>query len=444
MTCNFYQLLGRFCPIWRVWLAFVVSLGLALTVGSEIKAQETEIPGALRITDRLAAPGALFSVFVVADLDVDSAGFQAGIRYPFLEMEFLSATTSDTVFARTRLEVFEVDHQPGEILLTAIEDQTPPVLNFVKRGTNVRLIRLDFKLALSATLGESLDVKMENSLGSRPLITKIFSGEDSFSPVSLGGGTVQVAADNYLRISDVDGVRLDKSTKLQFNIFNREPLEGISIAVEFDPNQIRFNSIDIGGTIAEAFGAEYFAPVIDNEAGYCTLGILMDFTSPFESQKIPATGFETPVANAEVVVLDADPETTGVDLKLSGFVGDPPVGNLFVVDFGSKVPVLQSGRLSLLVERPFIRGDINEDGMVDIADAVWILQWLFLRGVRDTDCQKAGDTNDTGAVLLDDILLILQYQFWGGITLTPPFPEPGFDPTPDDLFCHFNSAEFRS
>ena len=424
-------------------LAFVVALGLFAWAGFPTHGQESDPPGALDVTDIIAVPGGLFSLFVVADLAVDASGVQVEIEYPHTAMEFLAVTTSDTVFARTRLEEFEVISDPGFLQVRAVEDQSEPIENFVPTGDAVRLLRLDFKLSLTVGLGDTYEVRLLSDTGTPPLPARILSGGESLVPLSLGTGTVNVVSGDFLRIRDVDGVRVGHAARVEFSIFNTQPLQGVSMAIEFDPQAIRFDGFDLNGTIAEVFGAEFFAPVIENDQGYCSVGLLMDSVPPFDHQSIPATGFDTLLVNADVVVLSAAPEATGVDLRLGTLVGDPPVGNTFVVGFGSFVPETGNGRLGLLVERPFVRGDINDDGLIDISDAVLILQWLFL-GLHNPECQKAGDTNDSGQVLLDDILLILQYQFWGGIALPAPFPEMGFDSTPDDLFCHYRASEMRN
>ena len=83
----------------------------------------------------------------------------------------------------------------------------------------------------------------------------------------------------------------------------------------------------------------------------------------------------------------------------------------------------------------FKRGDANADGgNLDISDAVYILQYLFADG-PDILCMDAGDANDQGGVDIADAIFILQYLFASGPTLPPPFPDCGFDITPDEVTC---------
>jgi hypothetical protein len=70
----------------------------------------------------------------------------------------------------------------------------------------------------------------------------------------------------------------------------------------------------------------------------------------------------------------------------------------------------------------FRRGDSNQDGGVNIADAIYILQRLFAGG-DPILCQEAADTNDDDGVNIADGIYILQRLFAGG----NPIPAPGPD-----------------
>ncbi len=84
-------------------------------------------------------------------------------------------------------------------------------------------------------------------------------------------------------------------------------------------------------------------------------------------------------------------------------------------------------------EGEFIRGDCNNDGGIDISDAVKILFFLFLGNT--VDCQDACDADDLGSVTITDAIFVLQFLFLNGPSPLSPFPEQGRDPTPDTLTC---------
>ncbi len=82
----------------------------------------------------------------------------------------------------------------------------------------------------------------------------------------------------------------------------------------------------------------------------------------------------------------------------------------------------------------FIRGALNEDAAVDIADAISIVLFLFA-GTKPPACLDAADANDSGGVDVSDAVYLLTYLFRGGPAPPQPFPEPGEDPTPDANIC---------
>ncbi len=81
----------------------------------------------------------------------------------------------------------------------------------------------------------------------------------------------------------------------------------------------------------------------------------------------------------------------------------------------------------------FVRGDGNGDGTVDLADAVYMLAYLFAGGPQPA-CADAGDANDDGILDLSDPISVLAFLFAGG-TLPDPGLECGEDPTRDLLSC---------
>jgi len=82
----------------------------------------------------------------------------------------------------------------------------------------------------------------------------------------------------------------------------------------------------------------------------------------------------------------------------------------------------------------FRRGDANSDGEVNIADPIRILGALFL-GTDPIACEDRGDTNDDGFLNLTDAIYLLNHLFNGDAAPPPPYPDPGDDPTADDLAC---------
>lgn len=72
----------------------------------------------------------------------------------------------------------------------------------------------------------------------------------------------------------------------------------------------------------------------------------------------------------------------------------------------------------------FRRGDCNDDGSVDLSDAICILGWLFT-GAAAPGCVAATNTNGDADADMTDATHILEHLFLGGPAPIAPFPECG-------------------
>ncbi len=81
----------------------------------------------------------------------------------------------------------------------------------------------------------------------------------------------------------------------------------------------------------------------------------------------------------------------------------------------------------------YTRGDVNDDGAVDVADPISLLGFLFSGGLAP-GCEDAADGNDDGDLNVADGITILNFLFVG----SGPLPDPtacDVDPTDDMLDC---------
>jgi tetratricopeptide (TPR) repeat protein len=82
----------------------------------------------------------------------------------------------------------------------------------------------------------------------------------------------------------------------------------------------------------------------------------------------------------------------------------------------------------------FLRGNADARGGTDLADVLFVLDYLFL-GAAAPDCPDAADADDSGDVNMADAVALMRFLVLGG----PPPPEPfglcGTDTTPDTLGC---------
>lgn len=82
----------------------------------------------------------------------------------------------------------------------------------------------------------------------------------------------------------------------------------------------------------------------------------------------------------------------------------------------------------------FVRGDCDQDGEVNITDAIVCLSYLFLGGIKPT-CLDACDSDDSEELDITDGIRILDFLFLGGQPSPPPFPEEDLDPSGLRLSC---------
>ncbi len=87
----------------------------------------------------------------------------------------------------------------------------------------------------------------------------------------------------------------------------------------------------------------------------------------------------------------------------------------------------------------FIRGDSNGDDLIDIADGIFILIYLFSSG-SEGSCADSLDANDDGAIELSDAITVVAYIFSGGSPPAAPFETCGIDPTEDLIECALGSC----
>ncbi len=127
-------------------------------------------------------------------------------------------------------------------------------------------------------------------------------------------------------------------------------------------------------------------------------------------------------------------------LAISDSLGTPPVEVIVVVGSGSVNVTGVDGTITLTpVVGGFVRGDINDDASINLADAISLLDILFLGGV--ILCSDAADTNDDELANIADAIYLLSYLFTAGDAPPPPFGGAcGPDPSGTALDC----AEYNS
>jgi hypothetical protein len=227
-------------------------------------------------------------------------------------------------------------------------------------------------------------------------------------------------------------------------------IQGLSMSVMYncDINGIE-DSFDIQDGALEESEAEFVHLELDNvpsdrdeDSCELTLGVLVDATSPFDGRTLPAANsFKKLFSIDYEVETDADCGKCMWIKFRDGLDGNgtPPVKNLVAIDFQSVAPDEFINCAICAREAKFRRGDCNFSEAVDIADPAAMVGFIFLEGNQrfDAPCEDACDSNDDGRLDAADIVFVLNYLFVPGKP-RPPSPGPtraGRDPTSDDLSC---------
>jgi len=74
---------------------------------------------------------------------------------------------------------------------------------------------------------------------------------------------------------------------------------------------------------------------------------------------------------------------------------------------------------------PFVRGDCNPSGAIDLADGLSLLNYLFVLGSPTPPCLAACDVNGDDGADLGDALYLLNFLFVDGAAPPDPYPDCG-------------------
>ncbi len=113
------------------------------------------------------------------------------------------------------------------------------------------------------------------------------------------------------------------------------------------------------------------------------------------------------------------PQSGGTaSFSLTSWIG-PGESILVTEDNEAILPTIYGGNITVL---PYLAGDANHDGAIDVADVVYLVNYLFLGGSQP-DPLESGNANGLGQVDIGDVIYLMNYLFLGG---PPPHHPVGF------------------
>ena len=211
---------------------------------------------------------------------------------------------------------------------------------------------------------------------------------------------------------------------------------------------------------------EFELPNIDNSNGTVIYANILDLAPPFDNQVLsPGSGYV--VATGEAFISAGAPAGNYDFTPADGIIANtsPETDNSFVVDGNSVFPELVGGTVSIGGSSPaqqpsenddsetggedstdpvetdqvhFLRGDVNGDGVIDLTDGTQLQ--LLLGNGTSIECADAADVNDDGIVDDADPVYIFDFLYQGSNPPPAPYPLPGPDPTADGLDCQSYGA----
>ncbi|MCA8960753.1 MAG: hypothetical protein KDC38_09580 [Planctomycetes bacterium] len=147
-----------------------------------------------------------------------------------------------------------------------------------------------------------------------------------------------------------------------------------------------------------------------------------------------------PGTDYELLVIDyafAGPAGTVTELTICDDTtsGGVPISTVISCTCAvSPAPITFPGTITIADPMPFMRGDCNDDGLLDLSDVVTDLAYAFAGGTVPS-CLDACDANDDGRIDVSDAVALLAWLFTPGTAPLPPPSACGIDPTTDALDC---------
>ena len=270
-------------------------------------------------------------------------------------------------------------------------------------------------------------------------------------PTDVSNGGVNVFYANAVEVGGGGVTHIEQSVVLPLYVTQLSPLDIIGVGVDYDELILNLAAVRPVGIPGEEAPAPVEVNQRSNPPG-------ADFRLDLRGLGQPGTGHLVRRHVADLVFIYSGPSETGDGMGQGGvgnhvggsLVIQPSPGR----NTGQGVAAETDGQIFLsgyldILQPYFVRGNVDssvlnyqapENGRSiagdsyrtapDIGDPTAILRWLFWAedGSQGIRCMEAADVNDDGVVQIDDAVLLLTTLFIGGAEPATPYPYPGTDP----------------
>jgi thiol-disulfide isomerase/thioredoxin len=184
-------------------------------------------------------------------------------------------------------------------------------------------------------------------------------------------------------------------------------LAGYEMAMYYNATTLEIIDVNLEDTVADYLGTEWIIYWSYNDT--VTPAYVLASAVTWGTDYIPiGTGniFKLVVNISE----DAPPGDTILDLENE--VGPLPSYCSYSDPIGGVIfPELIDGILNITA---YICGDCNNDGIIDVADVVYLINYLFRSGAPPIPIECVGDCNNDDSVDVADVVFLINYLFRSG------------------------------
>jgi len=298
-------------------------------------------------------------------------------------------------------------------------------------GLVTGFIVLDVEYEATGAVGDTPQVTF-CTLGSPPVTTVVVVDGQSVPPETTPG-QISIVSPNWLIFGEATGI-VGHPVDFPLLATTTQAMDGFQIAGNYDPTILTLTGATAGSA---SLGAEFVSIQQTAAAGEIVAGLVMSFQ---QLVSIPV-GTKLHILDLQFDIDAAAVAPSVTQIVFVPSAGSPPVGNSVVFGQYQEQPNLVDGTMNIVNFNPFLRGDCNTDTLVDIADGISILSYLF-QGSATPTCRDACDLNDDGSIDTSDAIYTFSYQFVAGAPPMAPFPDAGFDPTTGDgIGCNGDADE---
>ena len=263
-------------------------------------------------------------------------GFVASVKFDGAKIQVTHVDRENNLGANLGAELVVTEIYTNGFTIGVVMDVDEPFEGQTIPAGTTELAKIDVRSICPAD-GEPVALEfVDNEFGNPPLLNLVVVGGTSIGrdeglKLENGSWTPQCEKQRLIVSAPASDVPSNQVAAVRILVDNTAPVEGFVIALAHE-NTAKLENITLDSTATEAAGAEFVQSEIYDDGG--TLGVILDFDSPFEGQTISVGASPAHIANFLYTYAGSDiPQgqqaQTALTLEDNRF-GDPKLENLLV------------------------------------------------------------------------------------------------------------------